>query len=256
MCIDAGSLVIVSPGDRTNGNTFVGTAGWSIPRACADRFEGDGTHLQRYGRRLNAVEINSSFYKPHAAKTYARWAASTPASFRFSVKMPRAITHERRLVAVEDLLARFLAESSGLDDKRGPILVQLPPSSAFDRPVASAFLDALRSHYDGPLVCEPRHATWMTPEADALLVEHHVARVAADPARAGGDDEPGGWLGLVYYRWHGTPRTYWSRYDDTRLAALAARLREVPDDVDAWCVFDNTAAGAAIENAWELRALL
>jgi uncharacterized protein YecE (DUF72 family) len=96
----------------------------------------------------------------------------------------------------------------------------------------------------------------MTPHADGVLVDHHVARVAADPPRAGGDDEPGGWRGLVYYRWHGAPRTYWSRYDEAQLTMLAARLRALPDEIDAWCVFDNTASGAALENAWELRALL
>jgi uncharacterized protein YecE (DUF72 family) len=239
-----------------NASRAVGTAGWSVPRACADRFGGEGTHLQRYSRVLSAVEINSSFHRPHAAKTYARWAAATPERFRFSVKVPKAITHDQRLVGVEALLDRFLAESAGLGDKRGPLLVQLPPWCACDLAVVGAFFDQLRARYEGPVVCEPRHVTWLDPAADALLIDHRIARVAADPPRAGGDDRPGGWPGLVYYRWHGTPRTYWSRYDEAQLTALADAVWSVPDDVDAWCVFDNTASGAALENAFELQSIL
>lgn len=235
---------------------LIGTAGWSVPRACADHFAGEGTHLQRYSRVLRAVEINSSFYRPHAAATYARWAASTPDHFRFSVKVPRTITHELRLVDVEGPLERFLGESAGLGEKRGPLLVQLPPSLAFDHTLVGTFFDQVRARHDGPVVCEPRHATWLTPEADALLVGHRVARVAADPPRAGGDDRPGGWPGLVYYRWHGAPRTYWSRYDETQLTGMARTLCELPGGVDAWCIFDNTASGAALENAWQLHLTL
>ena len=235
---------------------FIGTAGWSIPRAAAQYFGGDGTHLHRYAQVLPCAEINSSFHRPHAAATYARWAAATPARFRFAVKMPRTITHDRALRATRPLLERFLAESAGLGRKRGPVLVQLPPSLAFDRRVAARFFGLLRAHVDGPIVCEPRHPTWFAPAADALLVRHDVARVAADPPPAPGADLPGGWGGITYYRLHGSPRKYWSRYDTGALTRLADALRRVPARVDVWCVFDNTASGAALENAYELSRLV
>lgn len=235
---------------------YIGTAGWSVPRACADRFGGEGTHLQRYSRVLSAVEINSSFYRPHTAKTYARWAEATPNHFRFSLKVPKAITHDQRLVGVASLIERFLGESEGLGHRRGPLLVQLPPSLAFDLDLVAGFFEQVRSRYPGRVVCEPRHATWLAPEADALLAAHRISRVAADPPRAGGDNRPGGWAGLVYYRWHGSPRTYWSSYDHAQLAALAGDLGAMPDDVETWCIFDNTASGAALENASQLHASL
>ena len=235
--------------------TFIGTAGWSIPRAAARRFPGEGTHLERYSRVLACAEINSSFHRPHAASTYARWAASVPAGFRFAVKIPRAITHDRELRATRPLLERFLEESAGLGRKRGPLLVQLPPSLAFDNRVASRFLDMLRSRFNGRIVCEPRHPTWFEPAADTLLVRHKVARVAADPPPAPGADRPGAWLGVVYYRLHGAPRKYWSRYEVDALARLADALGRTPSRVEAWCIFDNTASGAALENAWELARL-
>ncbi|MEO8521987.1 MAG: DUF72 domain-containing protein [Acidobacteriota bacterium] len=236
------------------GPRLIGTAGWSIPRACAAAIPSEGTHLQRYGGVFDCAEINSSFHRPHAAATYARWAASVPADFRFAVKLPRRITHDLKLGRARVPLERFLAESSGLGPGRGPLLVQLPPSLAFDRRVAGRFLDLLRARYQGPVVCEPRHATWFTAPAEALLRRVEVARVAADPPPVPGADRPGGWAGLVYFRLHGSPRKYWSRYGLDGIGALAAALAGVSGE--AWCIFDNTASGAALENALELRAAL
>jgi uncharacterized protein YecE (DUF72 family) len=235
---------------------FIGTAGWSIPRAAAHRFAGEGTHLQRYARVLSAAEINSSFHRPHSAATYAKWAGCAPRTFRFAVKIPRTITHDQKLRRARPALDRFFDETAGLGGKRGPLLVQLPPSLAFEPRVARTFFQRARARYNGPIVCEPRHETWFSLSADALLARHKVARVAADPARVAGADRPGGWKGIVYYRLHGSPRTYWSKYDAAYIETLAAEITAVPSSIDVWCVFDNTASGAALENAWELQSLL
>ena len=232
---------------------LVGTAGWSIPRALAERAPGTGSHLERYSRRLNAVEINSSFYRPHAFATYKKWADATPADFRFAVKVPRGITHELKLRRPRIALERFLAETAGLGAKRGPLLVQLPPSHVFDRRVVTRFFEQFRSQHDGAIVCEPRHATWFTAPADRLLEAYEVARVAADPPVAPGASQPGGWKDLTYFRLHGSPRMYWSRYSSDAIRTLADTLRR-STAVDAWCIFDNTAMGSALDNACELMA--
>jgi uncharacterized protein YecE (DUF72 family) len=231
---------------------YVGTAGWNIPRAHKPRFPLEGSQLQRYAARLNAAEINTSFYRPHAAATYQRWAASVPPDFRFAVKIPRLITHDGRLTRARGPLTRFLEESSGLGGKRGPLLVQLPPSLAFDARRAGRFFALLRDLHAGPVVCEPRHVTWTSAPADALLVSFEIARVAADPPRAAGLDRPGGWSGLLYYRWHGSPRPYFSPYSGADLDRLAAATARLP--VDSWCIFDNTGSGAAAGNALDLAA--
>ena len=88
---------------------YVGCAGWSLPRDAQPHFPAAGTHLARYAARLPATEINASFYRPPRPATYARWAASVPPAFRFSVKLPRAITHEHRLADAGALLDAFLA---------------------------------------------------------------------------------------------------------------------------------------------------
>jgi len=228
----------------------IGTAGWSIPARFADAFPGHRSHLERYARRFDAAEINSSFHRPHRPATYARWAGSVPDGFRFAIKLPKEITHTKRLVDVEPALDRFAAETAGLGDRLGPVLVQLPPKLPFDPETADRFFRALRARSPGPIVCEPRHPSWFEPDADALLTALEVARVAADPAPVPRAAEPGGWPGLAYYRLHGAPRTYYSPYEAPALDALARRVRTHAEPV--WCIFDNTASGAASGNALEL----
>jgi uncharacterized protein YecE (DUF72 family) len=236
---------------------FIGCAGWALDRRFAELFPGDGTHLERYARRFHCVEINSSFYRPHQPKTYLRWADSTPAGFRFAVKMPKRITHERRLVGVDEPLERFVSEVQGLGEKLGPILVQLPPSLGFAAPAAERFFEQLRQRVATPIVCEPRHRGWFTPEADALLARFRVARVAADPAPVPAAAEPGGSSDLAYFRLHGSPRIYYSAYSPAELAERARQLTALAaTSAGVWCIFDNTALGAAVENALGLQTLL
>lgn len=232
----------------------VGTAGWSIPRGASNQFDSSGAHLERYARLMPATEINSSFYRSHARSTYQRWAASTPPHFRFSVKVPRLITHELGLRDSDHIFERFLGETEGLGERRGPLLVQLPPSSPFDPDVTKAFFDMVRERYVGTVACEPRHPTWFTRQATALLLDFQISRVAADPARHPEGGKPAGWPGLTYIRWHGSPRVYWSSYDDTCLSWLAERLRHYGRHSETWCIFDNTASGAAVLNALRVLA--
>lgn len=232
----------------------IGTAGWTIPPAARGAFPAEGTHLERYARVFDCVEINSTFYRSHRASTYARWAASVPDAFRFALKLPKEITHVRRLVDSAEPLERFLDESATLGAKRDVLLVQLPGRFAFDAPLAGAFFALVRERYPGRLACEPRNPSWFAPDADALLCAYEVARVAADPAVVPGAARPGGWEGFSYLRLHGSPRMYRDAYDAARLDAYAAALRAAPQP--AWYIFDNTAHGAATGDALALRARL
>jgi len=242
----------MSDGGRDRSAIWVGCAGWSVPGAYAERFGDGASHLARYATRFAAVEIDSSFYRPHRPATYARWAETTPDGFRFAVKVPRVVTHERRLVDTAEPLARFVGEIAALGTKLGPVLVQLPPSLAFDPTVAASFWQDLRARFGGDVVCEPRHRSWFEGDADRVLKTWNVARVAADPPPVPSADEPAGWDGLRYLRLHGSPRMYYDAYDEAYLARLAGRLVEVAEHVPIWCIFDNTAAGAATLNAFSL----
>ena len=231
----------------------IGTAGWTVPRAHMAACGAEGTHLERYACALHCVEVNSSFYRPHQQKTWAKWAASTPAEFRFAVKAPKAATHTAKLVGCGAVLREFFEQIAALGEKLGPVLFQLPPKLAFDDGVAREFFATVRELYAGPVVCEPRNASWFTPDVSRMLAEYEVARVAADPPKGSSlAAKPGGFRGLRYFRWHGSPRTYWSEYTAERLDELAAEVHAKPA-AETWVIFDNTAMGHGLGNAVELQ---
>jgi uncharacterized protein YecE (DUF72 family) len=235
----------------------IGTAGWTIPKPDRAAFPVQGTHLERYGQRFAAVEINSSFYRPHKLDTYTRWAASVPRDFRFAAKIPREVTHARGLIAAAEPLERFLSEIKGLGDRLGPLLIQLPPALSFNEASVGLFFQEFRSRFDGLAVCEPRHASWFTDRVEALLVRYRIARAAADPAPVPKARTPGGWPGLIYRRLHGSPRMYYSAYPPEYIEATAALMGEILDrDRQHWCIFDNTALGEATGNALALKRRL
>ena len=249
----------------------IGIAGWAIPKSQRDvapgadmpelvapdefRRAGD-SHLKRYARRFNAVEINSCFYRSHRRSTYERWAASVPADFRFAAKLPKTITHVLRLHKCAAELDRFLSEAGGLGAKLGVLLVQLPPSLTFESRSACDFFTRIRAETDAHIVCEPRHASWFDPLVGRKMASLKIGRVAADPAPVPAAREPAGDESLVYFRLHGAPKMYYSRYDSGYLSALYRRVLDHQMlGRSAWCIFDNTAESAAWSNALELQEI-
>jgi uncharacterized protein YecE (DUF72 family) len=239
--------------EQFNQRILIGTTGWSLPRAEQPHFPSEGSHLERYSARFAAVEINSSFRRSHKPAIWARWRDAVPPGFRFSVKMPKAITHTARLDVSGDVIAAFLDEISILESKLGCLLVQLPPSLAHDATLARRFFDNLKARTAVPIACEPRHASWFEPDADELLRDSGIARVAADPARVPTASDPGGSRHLSYFRLHGSPKVYYSSYPDEFVTRLANHLRQdTEQDRVVWCIFDNTTLGAATRNALDL----
>ncbi len=208
--------------------------------------------LERYASVFSAVEINSSFYRRHRLTTWRRWHDAVPEHFSFSVKLPRTITHDAGLIAPEHDLDLFFGDVAPLRRKLGAVLIQLPPKLAFDPQVAGAFFQALRGRSAVPMFIEPRHESWSAEAASALLERHRIERVLADPQlatlREAAETAP------RYLRLHGSPRIYFSPYGDAELASYAAVLRRA--DTPAWCIFDNTASGAAIDDALRLQTML
>lgn len=246
----------------------IGIAGWALPRADAEIFPpaAFGSNLARYAAVFDAVEINSSFYRPHKPETYARWAESVPAGFRFAVKLPRTVTHEKRLQDAEPDLDRFVAEAGTLGAKLGWVLLQTPPSLRFDPAVAEALFSALRARLDARaaathgriggtvLACEARHGSWFGEEATALMRDLGIIRVVADPPAG----EPGPFAATcdseAYVRLHGSPLIYRSVYEPERLAQVAAWLRG--QQGRALIIFDNTMSGTQVRQAQQLRQML
>jgi uncharacterized protein YecE (DUF72 family) len=235
----------------------IGCAGWSIPSQHAHLFSAGDSHLARYATRFGVAEINSTFYRPHQPGTFERWAASVPASFRFSVKLPKWITHDARLHGTGDALTAFFDSVAGLGRNLGGVLVQLPPSLVFDARLADRFFAMLRRRCHARVACEPRHPSWFLPVVGTVWERYAIARVAADPVPFPQAATPGG-AGIAarwsYWRWHGAPRMYYSRYEDAALQALARDLVGTGRTrAPAWCILDNTAHGHAMADAARLQ---
>jgi len=205
-------------------HVYVGTSGWSLARSVAPGSSPNLTGLERYAEYFNCVEINSTFYRLPRPATLERWRDSTPPEFRFAAKLPRTITHEAGLVQVGREVAEFCKLVMRLEPKLGPLLVQLPPSLAFDAKSAPRFLRRLVTEGATHVILEPRHSSWFTGDVDALLREHGVERAAVDPALCPSAVEPGGARAIAYFRWHGSPRMYFSSYSPEAITALKSWL--------------------------------
>jgi uncharacterized protein YecE (DUF72 family) len=226
-----------------------------VPRNVASAFPVEGTSLERYAARFPVAEINSSFHRPHRLSTWERWRDNVPADFRFSVKLPKTITHQAKLQPPRGEVPLFLEQAHALGDKLAVVLVQLPPKLELDEAIARSFFTGLSASTDARIACEPRHLSWFTDDAGSLLSDLKVARVAADPAICEAASVPGGWPGLHYWRLHGSPVIYRSSYSD-RIATYADRLRSTSGSTETWCIFDNTASSAAASDALALVAAL
>jgi uncharacterized protein YecE (DUF72 family) len=252
---------------------YIGCAGWSLPgnipqqsttrlaqslngllTAEKDRKE---SQLQRYAKIFHSVEINTSFYRNHLPATYVRWRESVPQEFRFSVKIPRTITHQLRLQNCRAEVERFCSEVQGLQEKLACLLVQLPPSLRYETNVVKDFFTMLGATIDVPIICEPRHPGWFTTAAVDTLLALDIAYVDADPKIC---DLPADTLesgAIVYHRLHGSPEMYYSAYAEAFLLHMANEIaHEMECGKQVWCIFDNTANGEAFLNAQSLTALM
>jgi uncharacterized protein YecE (DUF72 family) len=230
----------------------IGTAGWALPKAQRVSPLENRSVLEHYAALFDAVEINSSFYRPHRLSTYERWNQSVPESFRFSVKLPRMITHELGLAKCQSETISFVQSVRGLEPKLAVLLVQLPPSRIFDLSVARAFFAMLRQETSAHIVCEARNPSWFVDEVADLFETFGISRVVADPVPVGCEFvvQPGS--RFAYFRLHGSPRMYYSAYSSDYLQGVSAAAGAA---AETWCIFDNTAAGAAWSDAAALQRL-
>ena len=161
-------------------NLYVGTSGYSY-REWKDAFypkDLPGKQMLRYyGEHFRAVEINYTFRRLPAASVLKTWADAVPADFQFALKAPEQITHVKRLKDVSDSVSGFLEIAGKLEQRLGPLLLQLPPNFKKDVPLLHAFLALLPPCR---VALEFRHSSWFDDEVFGLLRAHHVALCIAD----------------------------------------------------------------------------
>ena len=232
---------------------LIGPSGWSYPHWRGRLYPEDvpsGKWLPYYTQHLDSVEINATFYRLQRSETVAGWAAVAPATFRFAFKASRYLTHTRRLLDVGEGLGRLLATTTPLGDKRGPMLVQLPPEFPADPQRLATFLDACPAEY--LVAVEFRDTTWYIPETEAVLRRHGAALVWSDYPGAESPD----WdtAAFLYVRRHGAGARYGARYGRRALQVPADRLAAAGKDT--YCYFNNDAEAATPHDALELAAIV
>jgi uncharacterized protein YecE (DUF72 family) len=225
----------------------VGTSGYSYKEWKGSFYPEDlpaSAMLRYYAERLHTVEINNTFYRMPSEKMIAGWTDEAPAEFRFALKAPQRITHQKRLKDVGDILQDFVRVASGLGEKMGPLLFQLPPNMKKDAPRLDAFLALLPPRVRATL--EFRHASWFDDEVFEALRKHRAALCFAEAEELTSPAVPTTDWGYLRLRR--------SDYADDSLAAWAETIRAQPW-TDAFVFFKHD-EGAAPDFAAKLIAKL
>jgi len=160
---------------------LVGTSGFSYPAWRGSFYPEklpEPKMLGHYATRMGAVEINNTFYRMPTPETLARWAAETPDAFRFALKSPRRITHDRRLNDVTSAVERLDQAARALGEKLGPILFQLPPNMKKDVVRLDDFLAMLPPGLRAAM--EFRHTSWFEDDVYACLRTRGAALCIAE----------------------------------------------------------------------------
>jgi uncharacterized protein YecE (DUF72 family) len=251
-----------SIGDGTRGRSYIGTSGWSYSHWAKGRFYPKGLRqgewLRYFSEHFCTVEVNMTFYRLPRPELVERWRQVPSCSFLFTLKVWRRITHEKRLKDCREPLAQFLNAAESLRERRGPLLVQLPPSMQRDSPLLDEFLAELKDVGGATtwrVAVEFRNQTWLDDAVNTVLDKHDAALCLADMPRCP-IVAPNN-ASFVYLRRHGPGGRYRGCYSERHLTEDAVRIRAWLDTGrDVYVYFNNDLEGHAIDNARRLQELV
>lgn len=208
--------------------------------------------LTLYSQAFNCVEINSTFYRKPTAKTLLKWAEETPDDFRFFIKIPKTISHEKRLKDCREEISEFcLHIQDHLKEKLSGFLYQFPPSFKNTPENISLILDSLDFSYLN--VIEFRHESWWRDEIFSLLKDRQIVFSGVSFPGNLPEDVIINHPGILYYRLHGTPVLYKSEYNEEFINHLAEKIKAGRQTT--FIFFNNTWGTAAVKNALYLKEI-
>lgn len=207
--------------------------------------------FEYYCQHFNTYEINGTFYKFPTVKSLQTWYKKAPEGFMFALKVPKVITHIKRLEDCEQELAAFYSVcQDGLADKLGPILFQFPPSFSYTAERLELLLKAVDTRFKNAI--EFRTESWWQRDVYDALAAKNIAFASVNypklPTTIITTNK------LAYIRFHGNPRLFYSEYSTAELQATLKELIAKKNVSEAYIFFNNTASTAAIVNAVELKA--
>ncbi|MCX7879564.1 MAG: DUF72 domain-containing protein [Ignavibacteria bacterium] len=231
---------------------YVGTSGWSFHNWVGKLYPNglpQNKWLNYYSQFLNCVEVNSTFYRLFKESTYKNWVKSVPDEFLFIVKVPKEITHIKKLINVKKEIEEFLYNIMPLKSKLGIVLLQLPPSFDSSLKVFEETLDFLREKVE--VAVEFRNNFAYANEVINLLIEHKCCYVNPDSPRfklphfATND--------VLYYRLHGRLSLHKSAYSDNELSEIVDFIKSIENRIRiAFIIFNNGVYGHSITNAFKV----
>jgi uncharacterized protein YecE (DUF72 family) len=241
---------------REKTGCHIGTSGWNYPHWKKRFYPSEipsSRWLHYYAGRFSTVEINNSFYRLPSEETFVKWREGVPEGFTFAVKASRYITHMKKLKEPIESLEQFLRRVQLLEDRRGPLLFQLPPRWSRNSERLKEFLEALPAGL--PCAFEFRDRSWFHEETYRALEAHNAALCIyelageSSPRRVTAD--------FVYVRLHGPGDAYQGSYDTVTLAGWAGALTSWTRQGRAvYCYFDNDQNAYAAHNALELARMV
>jgi uncharacterized protein YecE (DUF72 family) len=235
------------------GKAYIGTSGWNY-KTWRDHFYGVTPQRQWLGfcaERFTSIEVNGTFYRLQPKSTFRKWRDATPDGFPFAIKGHRYITHNKKLIDVDEPVIRCRESASPLGKQLAAVVWQLPAMLKKDAARLDKFLQALGHWKSTRHAIEFRHRTWFDDEVAECLTTHSVAVCMSDAP-----DWPM-WdrvtTDVVYIRLHGHTRKYASSYSTPALRKWATSVRcWLDENRDVYVYFDNDAEGAAPKNALTL----
>ncbi len=245
---------------------YIGTSGWHYNHWLGIFYPPEITgynELRFHSQHFNTVENNSSFYRIASEGTYKTWSRMTPDDYKFSMKLNKLITHTHRLELNDEVRekVRFILTSTQvLEEKKGPIVIQLPPSFKYDVEKLETFLTFFKEEintqqYKFDVAIEFRNKYWFTDEVYKILEKHNVALVAGQSSRY--PEVRYVTADFAYIRMHGPEKLFASKYSVEQLEEWANYIRSISSNVKCvYVYFNNDFHGYALENAKELATLL
>ncbi len=210
-------------------------------------------YLNYYSRYLNAVEINSTFYRKPTLKTLEKWYDSTGPNFKFFIKIPKAVTHIKKLKETKEETDLFCNHIfAGLKEKLAGFLFQLPPSFHFSPENLEYVLQTVNKDFLN--VVEFRHKSWWTKEVFHKLKESNIVFCGVSFPKDIPDDVIVNNDKFLYYRLHGVPTLFKSEYSKDELEALGEKLKSFSGT--SFVFFNNSWGTAGIKNALEMNKIL
>jgi uncharacterized protein YecE (DUF72 family) len=206
-----------------------------------------------YCRHFGTIELNVTFYRFPQLAFLQGWYQKSPANFRFSVKAPRAITHYKKFNDVTALITSFYETiNKGLQEKLGPVLFQLPPSFGYGEEKLRKIIDSLHPSFKN--VVEFRHVSWWREDVYQTLASHNITFCGMSHPTLPDDvirNTP-----EVYYRFHGVPDLYRSRYPVDFLQKIVDEIKGDEKVKEAWCYFNNDFDAIGVFNAKEMISMV